>query len=58
MRVVSAEQMRQIEEKAIHHYGIPSLLLMENAAWAVVEEIRRSLLKNEQIGRASCRERV
>ena len=48
MRVVSAEQMRQIEEKAIHHYGIPSLLLMENAAWAVVEEIRRSLLKNEK----------
>lgn len=47
MRVVSAEQMRQIEERAIHHYGIPSLLLMENAAWAVVEEIRRSLPKVE-----------
>lgn len=45
MRVVNAEQMRQIEEKAIHHYGIPSLLLMENAAWAVVEEIRRCLSK-------------
>lgn len=54
MRVVSAEQMRQIEEKAIHHYGIPSLLLMENAAWAVVEEIRRNLLNkghNELGGR-------
>ena len=47
MRVVSAEQMRQIEERAIHHYGIPSLLLMENAAWAVVEEIRRCLSKKE-----------
>lgn len=47
MRVVNAEQMRQIEEKAIHHYGIPSLLLMENAAWAVVEEIRRCLPKEE-----------
>jgi len=45
VRVVNAEQMRQIEEKAIHHYGIPSLLLMENAAWAVVEEIRRCLPK-------------
>ncbi|MDR3584012.1 MAG: NAD(P)H-hydrate dehydratase [Desulfosporosinus sp.] len=45
MRVVSAEQMRQIEERAIHQYGIPSLLLMENAAWAVVEEIRRHLHK-------------
>lgn len=48
MRVVNAEQMRQIEEKAIHHYGIPSLLLMENAAWAVVEEIRSSLLNNKK----------
>ncbi|ODA42131.1 bifunctional ADP-dependent NAD(P)H-hydrate dehydratase/NAD(P)H-hydrate epimerase [Desulfosporosinus sp. BG] len=47
MRVVSAEQMRQIEERAIHHYGIPSLLLMENAAWAVVEEIRRCFPKEE-----------
>ena len=47
MRVVSAEQMRQIEERAIYHYGIPSLLLMENAAWAVVEEIRRCLPKEE-----------
>ncbi|KJR44728.1 NAD(P)HX epimerase / NAD(P)HX dehydratase [Desulfosporosinus sp. I2] len=47
MRVVSAEQMRQIEEKAIHDYGIPSLLLMENAAWAVVAEIRRSLLGHD-----------
>ena len=45
MRVVSAEQMRQIEERAINDYGIPSLLLMENAAWAVVEEIRRCLPK-------------
>ena len=45
--MVSAEQMRQIEEKAIHHYGIPSLLLMENAAWAVVAEIRRSLLGHD-----------
>lgn len=47
MRVVNAEQMRQIEEKAIHHYGIPSLLLMENAAWAVVEEIRLYLSKEK-----------
>lgn len=45
MRVVNVEQMRQIEEKAIHQYGIPSLLLMENAAWAVVEVIRRHLHK-------------
>ena len=48
MRVVNAEQMRRIEEKAIHHYGIPSLLLMENAAWAVVEEIRCRFLKGDK----------
>ena len=45
MRVVNVEQMRQIEDKAIRLYGIPSLLLMENAAWAVVEVIRRHLHK-------------
>jgi len=47
VRVVNAEQMRRIEEKAIHHYGIPSVLLMENAAWAVVEEIRRRFSMEE-----------
>ena len=47
MRVVNAEQMRQIEENAINHYGIPSLLLMENAALAVVEEIRRYLSREK-----------
>jgi len=49
VRVVNAEQMRQIEEKAIHHYGIPSVLLMENAAWAVVEEIRHCLPKEADL---------
>jgi len=48
VRVVNAEQMRQIEEKAMHHYGIPSILLMENAAWAVVEEIRRWVVKTDK----------
>lgn len=49
VRVVSAEQMRQIEEKAIHQYGIPSILLMENAAWAVVEEIRSYLMPEKKV---------
>jgi NAD(P)H-hydrate epimerase len=47
VRVVNAEQMRQIEEKAFNDYGISSIVLMENAAWAVVEEIRRCLSKEE-----------
>lgn len=41
MRVVTSQQMRQLEQKAINDYGIPSLLLMENAALAVVQEIKR-----------------
>lgn len=41
VRVVSAEQMRQLEKKAINEYGIPGILLMENAALAVVQEIRQ-----------------
>lgn len=39
MRVVTAQQMREIEKQAIEIFGIPSLLLMENAALAVVREI-------------------
>ncbi len=43
MRVVNAKQMREIEERAILEFGIPSLLLMENAAFAVVQEVRQIL---------------
>lgn len=43
MQVVNAEQMRQIEKRAIEKYGIPSVLLMENASLAVVREIEQYL---------------
>ncbi len=43
MRVVNAEEMRRIEQEAMNGYGISSLLLMENAALAVVREIERHL---------------
>lgn len=43
MRVVNAKQMREIEDRAIREFGIPSLLLMENAAYAVVQEVRQVL---------------
>jgi ADP-dependent NAD(P)H-hydrate dehydratase / NAD(P)H-hydrate epimerase len=43
VRVVNAKQMREIEERAIREFGIPSLLLMENAALAVVQEVRQIL---------------
>ncbi len=41
VRVVTAKQMRELEQTAIHEYGIPSMLLMENAAIAVIKEIRQ-----------------
>lgn len=40
MRVVSSGQMRNIDAHAINHFGIPGIVLMENAALAVVREIK------------------
>ena len=36
---VGREKMRRMEERAVKKFGIPSLLLMENAALAVVHEV-------------------
>lgn len=41
MRSVTAGEMRCLDEKAISEYGIPSLLLMENAGRACAEEAAR-----------------
>ncbi len=38
MKVVTPEQMRKIDECAIREFGIPGILLMENAAAAVAAE--------------------
>lgn len=38
MKVVSPEQMKKIDECAINEYGIPGILLMENAAAAVAAQ--------------------
>lgn len=43
MKVVTAAQMVRIEQEAINNYGIPSILLMENAALAVLEAISEIL---------------
>lgn len=48
MRIVSAGQMRSIDSNAINHFGIPGSILMENAALAVVREIKIILLKDEK----------
>ena len=39
MKVVNGEQMRNIDRRATERFGIPSIVLMENAALAVVDAI-------------------
>ncbi|MDP4179979.1 MAG: NAD(P)H-hydrate dehydratase [Bacillota bacterium] len=39
MKVVTPEQMNMIDSEAINKIGIPSIVLMENAALKVVEEV-------------------
>jgi NAD(P)H-hydrate epimerase len=39
MRVLSAEAMRELDRRAIEEVGIPSLVLMENAALGLVEAV-------------------
>jgi NAD(P)H-hydrate epimerase len=39
MKIVTARQMQQIDQEAINNYGIPGIILMENAGLQVVNEI-------------------
>jgi hydroxyethylthiazole kinase-like uncharacterized protein yjeF len=41
MLYVTAEQMREIDRRAIHEIGIPGVVLMENAGRRVFEEARK-----------------
>lgn len=46
MKAVTARQIQRLDEVAIHTFGIPSVVLMENAGRRVFEEItRRGRLK-------------
>ena len=49
MNLYTAAQMREVDRRAIQERGIPSTELMENAARALVEEVRSLPI---QIGRA------
>lgn len=49
MRIVDAEQMKRIEARAIERYGMPSLLLMENAAIAVTAAIEERYAEADRI---------
>ncbi len=42
-KVLTAEQMREVDRRTTEEYGIPSILLMENAANAVANVIRERL---------------
>ena len=45
MRLLTAEEMRSIDEEAIGTLGIPGSALMENAARGMYEEIKRANCK-------------
>jgi len=43
MRVLTADQMREVDRLTSERYGVPGLLLMENAAARTVEAIEKNL---------------
>lgn len=48
--VVSSQEMKQFDKNTIEYYGVPSMVLMERAALAVFEEVKRNCpKKNEKI---------
>ena len=50
-KIVTAAQMRSIDERAIHGIGIPGLTLMENAGRGVAERIRDRVLDGVTTGK-------
>jgi NAD(P)H-hydrate epimerase len=53
-KTLTREQVRELDRRAIQEYGIPSMLLMENAARACADEAER-LLRIEGVSRAMAR---
>ncbi|MFL6193163.1 MAG: NAD(P)H-hydrate dehydratase [Thermoanaerobaculia bacterium] len=49
MRILSAEAMREVDRVAIEELGIPSLVLMENAAIGVVEAVGEAFGEAESV---------
>ena len=45
MRILTAEAMREVDRAAIEELGIPSLVLMENAALGVVEALGKAFVE-------------
>ena len=42
MRILDAESMRQVDRSAIEEFGIPSMVLMENAAIGLADALADS----------------
>jgi len=53
-RTLTREQAREIDRRAIHEFGVPGLLLMENAARACADEAER-VLRIDGVSRAMAR---
>ena len=51
LKLTTAAQMREMDRRTIEDYGVPSIVLMENAALRVVEVIaeRYGPLKGKRI---------
>ena len=49
MKIVTAEQMRNIDQRASQQYVIPSIVLMENAALAVVRVLGERFSEAERV---------
>jgi len=49
MRILTSEQMANIDRRAIEDFGIPSIVLMENAASAVADVIERHFSEAEAV---------
>lgn len=46
MKICSGDEMRLIDEATINEAGIPGIILMENAVFAIVNEIKKNLHNN------------
>ncbi len=53
MRLVKAAEMRELDQEATRRYGIPSLLLMENAGLSVVSAVLSRFWENEPRGKVA-----
>ena len=49
MKILTSEQMKNVDRRATERFGIPSLVLMENAALAVVDTIFDHYADSERV---------